>query len=140
MPDVGEEPCKWSEFFALENMSRARDTPLLRLLGVVVGMGSVLLRSAVGDVLLRFSLPAFVWSAALAFGASASVGVEASTAEESSSLPGDVPNILFNRPPWLEKLLRLLPARLMISAMLGERGIEPGSDQYTRWSKACRIL
>jgi hypothetical protein len=35
-----------------------------------------------------------------------------SMAATSSSLPGDEPNILFSRPPLLEKLRRLLPARL----------------------------
>jgi hypothetical protein len=114
VPDVGDEPCRWNVCFALDNISRARDTPLLLLFGALLGVGSLFLRSAVGDALMRFSLPAFASSVEEPLRASDGDGTEASTAVVSSSFPGDVPNILFNRPPWLEKLLRLFPARLMV--------------------------
>jgi hypothetical protein len=47
--EAGVEPLKCSEFFALENMSLARDTPLERrffsVVGVVLLLASLLLRS-----------------------------------------------------------------------------------------------
>ena len=105
---VGEDPWRCNDCRALESMSFAFDTPLvLRFRTSVPGLASLLLRLGDADPLpARFS-PPVVESTALA-----SVAVGASIAVELSSFPGDEPNILFSRPPELEKLRRLLPARL----------------------------
>jgi hypothetical protein len=101
-------------------MSLARDTPLLLLFFSPPAelLASLLLRSVgfealFSDRLARVGVVSSVEAVAGLF--EVSTGGGASMAVVSSSLPGDVPNILFNRPPWLEKLLRLLPARLKIS-------------------------
>ena len=112
--EVGEEPVKWSDCFALENMSRARETPLLRrFFSLDGGFVSLLLRSEV-DVLEALLPARFLSSVPVSLAGetlSDSVAGLESIAESSSLLA--LPNILFKRPPCVEKLLRLLPAGLM---------------------------
>jgi hypothetical protein len=106
---VGEEPPRCSDCFALENMSRARDTPLLRRFLSVGAEASLDLRSMEAEPLLVvFVAPAAALSAtgAAGFGASLLAGV--SMVEFSSSFA--LPNIFESRPPWA--LRRLLPASL----------------------------
>jgi hypothetical protein len=108
--EVGEEPPRCSDCFALENMSRARDTPLLRRFLSVGAEASLGLRSMEAEPLLVvFVAPAAALSvteAGVGFGASWFAGV--SMAELSSSFA--FPNIFESKPPWA--LLRLLPASL----------------------------
>lgn len=122
--DVGGEPLRWREFFALENMSRARLTPELRRFFSAVGVdpaslpflsveaaplpeGFALLRGAssvgIEDVGGGVAAAGFVLSPA----------VGPSTGATSSSFPE--PNMRLSKPPppaWEEKLRRLFPARL----------------------------
>lgn len=118
VPDVGEPPWRCRVCFALENMSlAARETPLVLL--CLDAPASLFLRSEGVDVLPdRFSRPGVSSVDELAFFC-APVGTGASMAVASSSFPGELPNILFNRPPWVEKLRRLLPARLKRSTFEG---------------------
>ena len=142
---VGEEPLRCSDCFALENISLARDdTPLLRRFFSVVGVepASLGLRSLEEDPLPAVpdtpGAPLSVVGAAAGFGASLAVGP--STAASSSSLPGEVPNILFSRPPWLEKLRRLFPARLMVSRWRSYVGRGNGNSANTRMIRGGELL
>lgn len=114
----GEEPgggaalgfgLKCNDCFALENISLARDTPLLRLFFSVLGFeASLALRSS------PLPEPPIVESFVEAAGAGprGSFTAGPSFTATSSSFPGEVPNMRFSKPPLLEKLRRLLPARL----------------------------
>jgi hypothetical protein len=125
--DVGDEPLKCREFFALENISLARlPTPeLLRFFSVVgVGPASLLFLSVEADPLPEVFAPPtaassagamFVGEAVASAGFEGSLLVAPSTVVTSSSLPA--PNMRLSRPPppaWEEKLLLLFPARLKI--------------------------
>jgi hypothetical protein len=74
---------------------------------------------------LRFSPLAFssavfdVLGGSLVFGDDDSVVVASGATDSELSFGGDpeLPNILFSRPPWEEKLLRLLPATLLTSVV-----------------------
>ena len=102
--EVGEEPPKCSDCFALENMSRARDTPLVRRFLSGGAAESLPLRSVAAEPLLAPCVS--VEDAAAGLGASLAAGV--SMAELSSSFA--FPNIFESKPPWA--LRRLLPASL----------------------------
>jgi hypothetical protein len=119
--DVGEpeEPPRCSDCFALENISRARDTPLLRRFLSVGAEASLGLRSIDVDPLLAvFAPPAAPLSVAVAAaGRGASLFAGISVAELSSSLV--FPNIFESKPPWA--LRRLLPASLNVATALFER-------------------
>ena len=118
-PLLGEEPgagaafglgLKCSDCFALENMSLARDTPLLRRFFSVFGFeASLALRSNPLP-----GAPPMAVSVVVAAGAGPRESPVAgpSLTASSSSFPGDDPNMRFSKPPLLEKLRRLLPARL----------------------------
>jgi hypothetical protein len=120
--EVGDEPLKCSEFFALENISLARLTPeLLRFFSVVgVEFASLLPFRSVEAAPLPEGItdaPSAgiedVGGAVVVAGFELSPVVGPSTAVTSSSLPE--PNMRFNKPPppgWEEKLLRLFPARV----------------------------
>lgn len=108
--DVGDEPPMCNDCLALENMSRARDTPLLRRFRSGGAAASLPLRSPGAEPLLAVLEPAAaalsVVGAAAGLGASLPAGV--SMAEPSSSFA--FPNIFESKPPWA--LRRLLPASL----------------------------
>ena len=106
--DVGEEPPKCNDCFALENMSRARDTPLVRRFLSGGAADSLILRSVAAEPLLAPCVPGAlsVEDAAAGLGASWVAGV--SMADPSSSFA--FPNIFESKPPWA--LRRLLPASL----------------------------
>ena len=109
--EVGEpdEPPRCNDCFALENMSRARDTPLLRRFLSVGAEASLGLRSMEAEPLLVvFVGAAAALSAAGAAGLGASLLAGVSTAGLSSSFA--LPNIFESKPPWA--LRRLLPASL----------------------------
>jgi hypothetical protein len=115
--EVGEDPWRFRDCFALENMSRARNTPLLRRFFSPLGVASSFAFRFEGLLPPARLSPPLLDSAAGVdveiFGGSAT---DVDSTALSSSFPGvdEEPNILFNRPPELEKLLRLFPARLMI--------------------------
>ena len=114
---------KCREFFAFASNELAfAPTPLLlRFFSPVFPLSLVALPGGL-PFPLRFS-PLPVSSAGFgAAGASVVVGSTASCAAGSGppSFGGDpeLPNILFSRPPWEEKLLRLLPATLLDSPVV----------------------
>jgi hypothetical protein len=114
--EVGEpdEPPRCNDCFALENMSRARDTPLLRRFLSAGAEASLGLRSIEAEPLLVVFIapaaPLSVAGAAVGCGASLLAGVP--MVELSSSFA--FPNIFESKPPWA--LRRLLPASLIDGA------------------------
>jgi hypothetical protein len=114
---------KCNELFALASRLLAFEpTPLLLRFFSTVPPLSPEARPTGLPLPLRFSPLAFssavfdVLGGSLVFGDD-SVGLASGATDSELSFGGDpeLPNILFSRPPWEEKLLRLLPATLLTS-------------------------
>ncbi len=126
------EGLKCNEFFAFASNELAfAPTPLLlRFFSPVAPLSPVGLPGGL-PFPLRFS-PLPVSSAGFdAVGASVEVDSAGPSSAMDSGPPSfggdpELPNILFSRPPWEEKLLRLLPATLLDSPCLSREETREG--------------